>query len=345
MASPLDVQVASTISTQPAHQRSDRAIERAARSQHGVITLVQLERLGISRSAVRDRVATGRLKRLHRGVYTRERPTREARWMAAVLAMGEHALLSHRSAAALWGLCADHVTVVELTTNRGRGRSRPGLVAHHAETLLESDRAVREGVPCTALPRTLLDLAAVADTRTLARALERAEELRMFDLREVDELLSRSRRRHGAPALRAVVANLRDPTLTRSEAEERMLAIVIEAGLPKPEVNVWMPLPEGGGYRPDLLWRDLRLIVEVDGRAHHARRRAFEHDRRRDRRLALAGYETRRYSAAEVLRDPERVASELRALLDAAAARLRGAASAGQPASRRSPTARRRSRR
>ncbi len=239
--------------------------------------------------------------------------------MAAVLACGEGALLSHRSAAALWGMLDTRGETVEVSIPTRAGRLRTGIRTHRGEGIAAADVATLSEIPCTALPRTLLDLATVADMRTLARALERAEELRMFDLREVDELLSRSRRRHGAPALRAALANLRDLTLTRSEAEERTLAIVIEAGLPKPEVNVWMPLPEGGGYRPDFLWRDLRLIVEVDGRAHHARRQAFEHDRRRDRRLALAGYETRRYSAAEVLREPERVGSELRALLEVSA--------------------------
>ncbi len=109
-----------------------------------------------------------------------------------------------------------------------------------------------------------------------------------------------------------------DLAITRSEAELRFLALVRMAGLPEPEVNAWIPLPEGSGYRPDFLWRKRRLIVEVDSRSHHALRRAFEHDRRRDRRLLGAGFVTVRFPAREVLRNRADVIRELRALLSRA---------------------------
>ena len=115
-----------------------------------------------------------------------------------------------------------------------------------------------------------------------------------------------------------ILAAYTGPTGTRSDAEDRLLEIVEDARLPAPAVNTWIPLPEGGGYSPDFLWRAERLIVEVDGRTYHARSRAFRHDRTRDRRLALLGFETRRYAASEVFSEPDRVGGELRAFIEAA---------------------------
>jgi very-short-patch-repair endonuclease len=279
------------------------------------MTLAELEAIGLSGRAVRHRLATGRLRRLHRGVYAIGSPTDEARWSAAVLVGGEGALLSHRSAAALWGLCDDDRTTVHVTLPKRATRVRPSVELHSGATFTDRDRAVERGIPCTAVPRTLLGLASQVDARRLSRAVDRAEQLRLFDLAALDELLDRSAGARGVAALRALLAQYTEPTVTRSEAEERFLALVKDARLPTPAVNAWIPLPDGGGYSPDFLWRDERLIVEVDGRAYHSRRQAFAHDRRRDRRLALAGFETRRYAASEVLARPRQVAVELRAFL------------------------------
>lgn len=235
--------------------------------------------------------------------------------MAAVLACGERAVLSHRSAAALWGTADEHPRRVDVTLWDATNRKRPGVEIHSGTALTASDVTVRDGVPCTALPRTLLDLASLVDERALARALDRAETLRLFDLKAVGELLGRSRGMRGAGRLAHALDRYRDPDVTPSVAEERLLALIMRAGLPRPATNVWLPLPEGGGYRPDFLWREERLIVEVDGRTYHARRGAFTHDRKRDRRLALAGFHTVRYTASEVLKQPARVAAELAQLL------------------------------
>jgi len=235
--------------------------------------------------------------------------------MAAVLAVGDLTVLSHRSAAALWGLIDDKRTDVDVTVPSDGTRSRPGIVVHGGATLDTNDRTIRDGIPCTALPRTLLDLAAVVDRRTLRRTIDRAEQLRLFDLTAIHRLLARSRGRRGAHRLKAALATHAGPTFTRSEAEERFLAVIERHHLPHPEINAWIPLEEGSGYSPDFLWRAARLIVEIDGRAHHARRSAFEHDRKRDRRLALAGFESRRYAASEVFETPDRVAREVAAFL------------------------------
>lgn len=296
-------------------RRSDAAIDAAFAGQHHVMTLAQLENLGLSARAVRHRVATGRLHRLHRGVYAIGRPTAEGRWMAAVLASGEGAVLSHRSAADLWGMRSAARARIDVTVKGSTGRVRTRIDVHSGAALTPEDVAERDGIPCTSLARTLIDLAAVVDRRALERAVDRAEEIQAFDLGAVADALERLRGRAGTARLARVIESYAGPVSTRSEMEERLLELIRVAGLPEPEVNAWIPLEEGAGYRPDFLWRDARLIVEVDGRAYHARRSAFRHDRRRDRRLALAGFETRRYDASEILERGARVVGEIRAFL------------------------------
>lgn len=209
--------------------------------------------------------------------------------------------------------------MVEVTTRRRVGRSRPGIAARHSTTLAVADVHPVRGIPCTSVARTLLDLAAILDRRGVERALDRAETLREFDLRSIEDLLARSRRARGAAVLRSALSAYGGTTTLQSKAEERFLALLEAGGIERPRVNEWMALAEGGGYRPDFLWPLQRLVVEIDGRAYHARRRAFRHDRQRDRRLALAGYETRRYDASEVIQEPQRVLDELRAFLAARA--------------------------
>lgn len=298
-----------------ARDRSDREIARRAERQHGVLTLAQLQEIGLSQRAVSDRVTAGRLHRLHRGVFAAERPAPPGRWMAAVLAAGPGACLSHRSAAALWGLVEERGRTIHMTVPHATTRRRPPLQIHTGGMLRTEDMTACDGIPCTSVHRTLLDLAATVDRRTLERAVDRAEGLRLFDLRALDDVMAHNRGRRGNRALASLLAGYRESTETRSEAEERLLALVRASGLPTPRVNAWLALPDGGGCRPDFLWRHARLVVEVDGRRYHATRRGFQRDRRRDRRLALAGFETRRYSASEVAREPERVVTEIRAFL------------------------------
>jgi predicted transcriptional regulator of viral defense system len=302
------------VSCPSATDRSDRAIAELASARHGVVTLAELEALGLSPRAVRHRVASGRLHRVHRGIYASDGLTQYGRWTAAVVASGHGALLSHRSAAALWGLARREGREVDVTVAR-LGHRRPGIALHSRCKVEPADIASHNGIPCTSVARTLVDYAATVDRGKLVRAIDRAEELRLFDLAEVRETLRRCQRRRGAPLLRAVLADYDGPVETSNFAEDRFLALVDGARLPRPLVNSWMPLAEGSGYRPDFYWPDARLIVEVDGRTHHARRRAFEHDRRRDRRLALEGLRTCRYAATELEETPETVIAEVRRLL------------------------------
>ena len=294
----------------------DVEIGRLAERQHGVVSLAQLESFGLTASAVRERVAAGRLGRIHRGVYAvgHGRLTMHGRWMAAVLAYGPRALLSHRSAAGLHGIRPDNRPKTEVTVSSPSARSRPGIEVHASGTLQPADLAVVEAIPCTSLARTLLDLAEVLDVRGVERAIDQAEVLRLFDLREVDEVLSRAAGRRGLAVLRSALARYERPSLTHSELEELLFGLCREVGLPKPETNVWITL-EGGAVRVDFLWRAERLIVETDGWASHGTRRAFETDRRRDRRLQLAGWQVVRFTWRDLLEHPSEVVATLTGLL------------------------------
>jgi Transcriptional regulator, AbiEi antitoxin len=180
--------------------RRDAELARLAAEQHGVVALRQLPELGLSSSAVRSRVASGRLHRVHRGVYAVGHRVLgvEGRWIAAVLACGRDAVLSHRSAAALWSLRPTTRTAIDVTVPRRVGLSRPGIDVHRATGLEPGDLTRVRGVPCTTVARTLVDLAEVIDRRELARACEQAEVLRRFDARALEGALARTTGRHGA---------------------------------------------------------------------------------------------------------------------------------------------------
>jgi len=291
-------------------------------SQHNVVALRQLRELGLTDSGVRRRVASGRLHRVHAGVYAvgHASLTGHGNWMAAVLACGDDAGLSYRSAGALRKLRPDHRSVIDVTSRTRAGRGRNGIVAHQARDLLPHDIETVDGIRCTSLARTLLDLAEVIDRRGLERAIDQAEILQVLDMRAIDDVLDRAQGRRGAPILRTILAEHdAGSTLTASDLEEAFLLICLNAAVPAPEVNAWIALPDNQGYRADFLWRRHRLIIELDGYDTHGTRQAFEHDRRRDQRLMLAGYRVIRFTWRQITRDPERVAQDLRNLLAQAA--------------------------
>jgi hypothetical protein len=234
--------------------------------------------------------------------------------MAAVLACGNGTVLSHRSAAALWDLVAEPGSTVHVISPLRAGRRRAGIAIHAGLPLEPGDVSVCDGIPCTTVARTLFDLAGWVRSRALRRAVERAELLRLFDLEAVEAVLARASGRRGAPALRAVLAAYGPESVTRSELEERFLALCEEHRLPRPGVNVWLPA-KGELFQADFLWRPERLIVETDGHAAHGTRQAFERDRRRDQRLMLAGWRVARFSWRQVVDRPQEVAQTIRGLL------------------------------
>lgn len=303
----------------PRRAPSDRAIAEVALRQSAVIALAQLERLGLSSSAASKRVATGRLHRVHHGVFSIVHPrllNRRGRFAAAVLACGDGAVLSHRSAAVLHGLGVRGAARIDVTAPGSRGRDRDGIRVHSAATLAPQDVTRVDDIAVTTLARTLLDIAGDATRRELERAVDRVEQQRLFDSELVDEVLARAQRRRGAAALRAVLGHHRaGSTLTRSALEEGFLQICRDARLPPDAVNAWIAYPEGGGAEADFLWRAPRLIVEVDGRDVHTTRRAFESDRRRDQRLATLGYRVVRFTWRQVSDERRQVAATLRRLM------------------------------
>jgi Transcriptional regulator, AbiEi antitoxin/Protein of unknown function (DUF559) len=314
---------ASSIRTEHQEPPRDRLIARLADRQHGVVALAQLLALGLTASAVRNRVQAGRLHPVHRGVYAvgRARLTREGHWMAAALAYGPSAVLSHRSAAALWGLRPDNRPVSEITVPVPSIRSRRGILAHTSITLRDADVTSRDGIPCTTPARTLLDLAEVVERRPLERAIEQAEILRLFDLRALEEVLGRAPGRRGAGLLRDLLAEQRDEHVASPEThfEELYLALCRRASLSRPEAGAEFTFPDGTPARADFCWRRERVVVELDSWAFHRTRAAFERDRRRDQQFGLLGYEVKRFTWRQVEREPGHVVAVTRAALAARA--------------------------
>ena len=277
----------------------DRTLGALAERQYGVVSRAQLVKLGVPRGAIERRLASGRLLRLHRGVYAvgHRAPRREARWLAAVLAGGEGAVLSHRSAAALWGLCADDGPFPDVTA-AGRPPRHPAIAGHVAD-LRTSEVTVRLAIPVTTPARTLADLARVVDRDELVRAVREAQFQRLFHGPSMHEALLRRPSRD----LRQLVENAAP---TQSVLEDRLLEICDRHRIHRPLTQKLL-----AGRRVDFLWPEERLVVETDGWQSHGTRAAFQADRATSNELQLLGYAVLRFTHAD-LRRPERVARAIR---------------------------------
>jgi len=278
--------------------------------QHGVIARGQLVELGLTDRRIGSRVRSGRLHRVHQGVYAvgHERLTTKGRFLAAVFACGPGAALSHQSAAVLWGLRPERGPRVDVTVPTTGGRKRRGAMIVHRSPLPDHELTVRDGVPVTTVVRTLIDLADMLPRRALERIIDEASYLRL----DLDGLEPR-RGRRGYGLLRRVVADHEaGSTWTRSDLEERMLALCRRSSLPIPDVNAKVE-----GYEVDFVWRDARLIVETDGWAAHGTRKAFERDRIRDAELTAGGWRVVRITRRRLARGPDAVARQLARLLAA----------------------------
>jgi predicted transcriptional regulator of viral defense system len=214
---------------------------RIAEQQRGLISLEQLRDLGMDRGTAHQRVKVGALHRVHSGVFSvgHGRLDTDGRRMAAVLASGPDAVLSHRSAAALWGLRDDPRGSIDVTAPNRRGRIPRGIDAHRDGSLTAADRTEARGIPCTTVARTLLDLAAVIPAWELKKAISEAEVLRLLDHAAVRRVIKRSRGRRGVARLRMLLDDIHPLTRrTRSEMERLFLDMCTRARLPEPEVNV-----------------------------------------------------------------------------------------------------------
>ena len=285
---------------------TDSVLAALAGRQHGVVATRQLLALGVSEDAVRYRARTGHLHRIRRGVYAvgHRELSREGVWLAAVLACAPGAVLSHQTAAVLWGIGGGapriHITAPG-------GRSRGGIRLHRA-ALHPEDTAVHRSIPVTSVARTIVDLAAAAqDEDRLTRTIEAAVREQLFDLRKLDRTMHRARR--GVTRLNRVLADYRRTPDIRSELERDFLALIRKARLPEPDTNVLV-----AGELVDVHWPHWRLVVELDGRSYHSSPRQFERDRLRDAILQRNGYRVLRITRKRLDDQPRAALEDIRAL-------------------------------
>jgi hypothetical protein len=225
--------------------------------------------------------------------------------MAAVLAASP-SVASHLSAGWLWGLLQSRPGTVHVTCRRSRHADRP-FVTHTAD-LARADLARRDGIPVTSLARTILDLAVDSRERTVGRFIRQADEDKNFDLREMEDLLERTKGHRGVAKVRSALEIYDESSIvTRSDLERRFHELVTAAGLPAPAMNCFVD-----GYEIDAWWADHRFGVELDVFGTHGSRLSFEEDRERDDELLLAGIETIRVTGPRLDREPEAVVGSVR---------------------------------
>jgi very-short-patch-repair endonuclease len=270
-----------------------------ATRQKDVVTCAQLLELGYSRAAIRHRLATGRLHVVHRGVYAvgRRRLTREGEYMAAVLACGPTAALSHESSAALWQVRPERYPRIEVSVAGGQ-RIVPGIVVHE-----QRHRTVhrRHGIPVTSLTDTLIDLAVRLTTDQLEAAISQADILGLITPERLRRNLEKMPPRRGVGVLRRTL-DRRSFRVTRSKLERHFLAIVRRAGLPMPLTRVHV-----NGYEVDFYWPDLGLVVETDGLTYHRTPADQAADRLRDQTHIAAGLTPLRFTRYQVVHEPDHV--------------------------------------
>jgi very-short-patch-repair endonuclease len=260
----------------------------------------------------------GRLHPVGKGVYAvgHRRLSRQGRWLAAVLSSGPGAVLSHRSAAALWGIRDSAARPVDVTLP-SKSTSSPHLRRHHS-ALPEDEVTVREGIPVTTVPRTVFDLAATSSIDRVESAIRQVEYRRLYDRLSLVDMVERYPGRRGVRRVRVALARIETLPAgrTRSPLEERFLPFLRRHGLPRPRLNAWIAVGQKR-FQVDCHWPDTGQVVELDSWEAHGTRSAFREDRARDRILGTAGYSVTRISWAQLDDEPEAVASDLRALLSA----------------------------
>jgi very-short-patch-repair endonuclease len=283
-------------------ETADEVIARLAGLRHGVVRRGTLVAAGLSRGEIDGRIARGALHPVHRGVYAagHRSLSAEGRWLAAVLACGPGAVLSHTSAAALWCIAAErggpHVTAPR--------RLRPTGVAAHEGRLAALDRTRRSGIPVTSPARTVADLAQELGEEDLERALREAWFRRLLTVPALRDALSRRPSR----LLRELLDDLNP---TQSKLEDAFLRLCRRFRIPRPRAQL-----RAGRRRPDFVWPDARLVVEVDSWSAHSTPHAFQADRTLSNVVQLAGWTILRFTYRDVTRRPQLVAAQLRQALE-----------------------------
>ena len=300
--------------------RVDTAIAALGARHHAVLGLDELTDLGLSPRAAQKRAQAGRLHRIHDGVYSlvpRELLTRRGHWMAAVLACGDGAAVSHRTAAVLHGLLEYNGAKTDVTIPGRHGRRRGQIVVHASTALTPADVTLEDNIPCTTVARTLFDLADVVERRRLERAFDQAEIMGEFDLGAIEDQLRRNPTRPAAGKVRALLKEYYiGEAPTESELEEIALELCRVLDIPKPLVQRWLTLPDGGPpLRPDFMWPEQRVILEADGDRVHGTRQARERRNERDQRLIVQDWAPIHASWRQLKWRPEELGPRLIALL------------------------------
>lgn len=285
----------------------DHRLARTAAGQRGVVHRDQLLGLGLSPSAIRSRVASGRLHRVLPCVYAVGHVALPdgGREMAVQLWRGPHGVLSHDTAAAIWGFAGASADV-HVSGPPGGTVSQPGTVVHRIRQLDARDVRRRDGFRVTSPERTILDIAAGTSARNLERAVAEARVMGLVRERDLRTVLERYPHRPGARALTELLDAEHGPAFTRSDFERDLLALVRRAGVRPPQTNARL-----NGYEVDALWREERLVVELDGFRFHRSRRAFERDRRKSAELQTAGYRVLQITWRQLRERPEAVVAQI----------------------------------
>jgi very-short-patch-repair endonuclease len=288
----------------------DGVIQALGGSNNRVVTRRALNAAEVSDEMIMNRVAIGRLYRHHHGVYLLDPPERASRitlMTAAVEACGPGTVLSHRSAAELWGLLPEERGHFEVTVVAHNAGDRPGIRRHRVRELDPADVRTRHGVRVTSPARTVLDNARHPRLEELVAA---GFDKGLVAQRQIEQAIARCPTRRGVRRLRSLLAQRGGARRTRSWGERRLLALIREAGLPVPLTNRMLL-----GFQVDAVWPDLKLVVEIDGYEFHGDRESFENDRARDAKLVTAGYRVIRFTARQLAEQPLLVLSQLAAAL------------------------------
>ncbi|MEA2213357.1 MAG: hypothetical protein QOF83_3305 [Solirubrobacteraceae bacterium] len=297
----------------PLDGKGDAALAWVAAAQSGMVHRRQLNAIGFSRSMIAHRVRDGRLHLRFPGVFAVAYPRTDltARLIAALLYAGDDSVISHRSAAALWGLTPPP-EVIDLTRQGRYVHPQPHLCAHRVPVLDLRDVRLHQGLPVTAAARCLLDMAADADDDETEHAVAEARVRRLVNDADLEGALSRAPNRPGARRLARVIRGDAGRVITRSQAERLVLRLVAEAQLPTPETNVRVL-----NFEVDFLWRAQRVVVEFDGFEFHRHRAQFEKDRRRDQVLIAAGFRVIRLTWRQLRDEPMALAVRIGQVLGA----------------------------
>lgn len=287
-----------------------------AKGQHGIVARKQVEGAGLSADTVDRWIRKGRLQRIHRGVYAlgHDAITRRGQWIAAVLASGPGAVLSHRSATALWGIWGSGAGETHVTIPRHTGSRRP--IHRHFGALPADEVTIHDGIPVTSAARAVLDLAADKGEAAAESALRELEYLGIYGPVSLPALLARHPKHQGSTIVRRCLERLEDDPggRVRSPLEELFLPFLDAHHIPRPRLNHWLSVDEDR-FQVDCYWPEARLIGELDDFRSHGTRRAMTKDRRRDRRLLAARYGVIRITEGQLRSEPSALARDLGALL------------------------------